>query len=288
MAEAATEPGRQWIRLSLDARDASASALNSIVANLTQSVAISDPEQCCNIAISGAPARGWVEKLEQRNTMLGVELWAHVSWIDRDLAEACADGTLWCKTKVDRAALDPRSGLPIGRKLMAVELVPAPSPSTFEQKKEDRNHMTTASTTNANPNVSTVLAALPRFRDNAPNDTVALERAAREVLSNGKTMTREQLYEDVVHPALLALGAQKFRAASTRAGVTVRASSASSDAATSNKDASAKPVLDVSGYSAPNTFSKIIAHVRSLNPNLKHDDAHQLASTLSRSHTIVG
>jgi hypothetical protein len=281
-AEPSTGPGLQWLRLMLDERNGHAEALDEIVANFSAPIAISDPECTCDIATTGQPARGWVNTLQVRAGLEGSELWAGVAWIDQ-LKDVCANGTLWARVIVDENAVHPVSGAQLGAKLRSIEFT-AP-PSLLASQKETMT-MTTATTTTT---TTTLLAALPRFRKEAPNDCIALERAARELLPEAKSMSHQDLYRDIVHPAIVALGAQKFVAASNRAGATVRASSASSEAAATSKVDPSKPVLDVSRYvGEPTTFARIMAHVRTMNPGLNHDKTHELASNLSRSHTIVG
>jgi len=280
-AEAANEPGRQWLRLQLDERDVSTASIDQMVANQRSPVAIVDPANICNIPERGQPARAWIEELEKRDSLFGYELWGLTGWIDIEYARACASGSLWCRTIVDRAALDPITGYPIGTKLMRVELCASPFPQTLTRGNQasdciERKKIETMSTANT----TTLLAALPRFRSDSPNDVIALERAARELLPEAKNMAHGTLYETIVHPALVELGADRMRAAA-RAGTPMRASSAG--AATTQK-----PVLSVAKYEGPNKFVKLMAHVRSMHPDWNHDRVHQAASEIATTHQIEG
>ena len=129
----------------------------------------------------------------------------------------------------------------------------------------------------------TLLAALPRFRSNAPNDAVALERAALELVPEAKTLSRDRLYETLVHPALVELGTQKLRDAS-RTGAPIRATAVNSG--TSGTGA-ARPRLDVSGQPGRNRFEKLLAHVKTTHPDAGHDRAFTIACDMNRTHEVI-
>lgn len=278
-AEPSAKPGLQWLRLMLDERNGHAQALDEIVANFSAPIAISDPECTCDIAVTGQPARGWVNTLQVRAGLEGYELWAGVAWIDQ-LRDACANGTLWARVIVEENAIHPVSGANLGAKLRGIEFT-AP-PSLLESQKETQT-MTTANTTTT-LSTEAIIAKLAKYEGAAPNKTIAVERCILAEDPTAKLLSRDALYAERVHPVMVALGADRLRAAA-RAGTPMRVTSEQP----TQSAAQAKPVLDVSRYvGEPTTFARIMAHVRTMNPGLNHDRAHELASNLSRSHAIVG
>src|SRR5512133_590550 len=122
-----------------------------------------------------------------------------------------------------------------------------------------------------------LLSALPRFRANAPNDAIALERAALELVPESKSMTRDQLYQ-VVHEALLELSTQKLRNAS-RNGTPVRATAIGN--APLGATNTTRQRLDVGGYDGSTKFAKLMSYARSLNPTMTHDALFTLACNLN-------
>lgn len=125
----------------------------------------------------------------------------------------------------------------------------------------------------------TLLAALPRFRANSPNDAIALERAAIELVPEAKGMTRDRLYQDIVHPALLELSTQKLRA-----GTPVRATVAASNPSASGAP---KPRLDVSSQPGRTRFERLLSHVKTVHPEVSHDRAFTIACDMNRTHDVI-
>lgn len=143
-----------------------------------------------------------------------------------------------------------------------------------------------------NDTTITLLAALPKFRPDAPNDAIALERIALEKVEGARQMPRAVLYERIIHPCLAELARQKLVTASkegrVRQPLPSLASALRSAPTTQASRTEDLPVLDVRDQTAGrNTTEKLILHVKAKNPRIGHDAAFLEAMRLKETHRVL-
>lgn len=278
-------PTMQWVRLATDPTGYGGQ-LDTIRLNHTAPIAITLPKTA-DVGVTGQPALAWITRLEVRTAAdrQGLELWGLTRWLpasERELPE----GDRWARVTIIDDSVDARSGQHKGPRLCAVELTEAPTMlSRAHARPNQRNQI-------MNNNTQTLLSHFAHYRANAPNDPVALERAALDKIEGAKNLSREQLYERHVHPALAELGRRKLTKASSaghlRQGLPNLASFGRAMSSRPRTTQTNLPTLDVSAQTAGrNPTEKLVLHVKSTRPELSHDQAFLEAMRIKETHRVI-
>lgn len=297
-SEPSAMPGMVWLRLASDPSGYLSEDFDAARRNHVPTPIAFPPGP--DLAVNGQPALGWVTLLDVRQASdgRGLELWGLTRWLAA-ANEYLPDGEqLWARVHI-ADAIDARTGVHVGARLQPVELVPPPFAPQFTRSpiansrhiRLTKDHPT-MTTQNSSP-VAILLAALPAYREGAPNDAVALERAAREKIEGAKQLSRERLYELHVHPALAKLAEQKLLTASKAGHLRQPLPAFTASALRSGGKVEASrtedlPVLDVRDQTAGrNATEKLILHVKAKNPRIDHDAAFLEAMRLKETHRVL-
>lgn len=294
--EPSNVPGMSWVRLAVDPSGYMSELFDEARRNHVPTP-ISLPA-APDLPVTGQPALGWVNLLDVRQAAdgRGLELWGLTRWLAAAEPHLSSGESLWAQVRIPDHHIDGRTGVDIGARLQPVELVPPPFAPQFTRSPiANSRHIQltkdhpTMNTQNSSP-VAILLAALPSYREGAPNDAVALERAAREKIEGAKQLSRERLYELHVHPALAKLAEQKLLTASKAGHLrqSLPAFTASALRAPGKVEVSKLPRLDVRSFEGPNKWIKLMAYARKQSEcPLSHEEAHAAASQLARTHDVI-
>lgn len=289
-SEPSAMPGMVWLRLAVDPSGTSED-FDEARHNHVPTPVVFPPGP--DLPVNGQPALGWITLLQVRPASdgRGTELWGLCRWL-RAAQDHIPDGEqLWARVRI-ADHVHAQTGVPMGKRLQPVELVPAPFPTHLHKSpianarhitlEKERPTMTTNSTTSA------LLEILPDYAQGAPNLAIALERAALATIPEAKRLSRERLYEMHVHPALAELGRHRIEKAS-EAG---RLRQALPTLASAMRPAPASQTklsrLDVRSFEGPNKFIKLMAYARQqAGRPLSHEEAHAAAAQLNRTHDVI-
>lgn len=289
-SEPSSMPGMVWLRLASDPSGTSED-FDEARHNHVPTPVVFPPGP--DLPVTGQPALGWVNLLDVRQAAdgRGLELWGLTRWLAAAEPHLSSGEPLWAQVRI-ADHVHAQTGVPMGKRLQPVELVPAPFPTHLHKSliantrqlhlEKDTPTMTTNSTTSA------LLAILPDYAQGAPNLAIALERATLATIPEAKRLSRERLYEVHVHPALAELGRHRIEKASEAGRLRQALPTLASAMRPAPASQIKRPTLDVRTFAGPNRFIKLMAYARQqAGRPLSHEEAHAAASQLSRTHDVI-